>query len=413
MSWYERSSTWLENNPFKVDLMVTAALCGAGVPASIGFASGQAWFFGYDYTGIWTAVFAFALIGPLCIRRVYPLLTAVIIYAVAALHILIGPALILPADLATLIVMYSVALHAPRWARGLTLGVSVIGSAVAASAFANWTSLGFNGLLLTFFSITLLFVVAWAFGLMRRTRVQMLTALTAKNLSLEIERDQQVLLGAATERSRIAREMHDIVAHSLSVIIAQADGGRYAAAAKPEMAATSLAAIAETGRAALAAMRRLLVVLRDDTNLGVAPAPGQGVAERAPQPAGESIENLIDSLRHSGVRVSLARTGAPRLLPPGAGLTMYRVAQESLTNVLKHAGSDPTVTVLVNWRSEGVYLAVTDDGGTGDTPLIASDGSGMGLLGMRERAALFGGTLTAEPTATGGFQVQLFLPLAS
>jgi signal transduction histidine kinase len=255
--------------------------------------------------------------------------------------------------------------------------------------------------------------------------------------------------------------MHDIVAHSLTVMIAQADGGRYAADADPAAATRALGTIAETGRAALTDMRRLLGVLRTDpapdgradaggsprgpvgglAGAAVAPgrlpagvravsaipstarpapgtdhATGNGAAgsstgpadERyAPLPAEGDLDALVDQMRASGLHVSLVRMGTPRYLPPGAGLTVYRIAQESLTNVLKHAGPGPKVTVLVHWLPDAVAVEVNDDGRGASA---GSDGLGQGLLGMRERAAMFGGTVTAGPRPGGGFRVRAQLP---
>lgn len=403
MSWYQRIGQWLEDNAFKVDLFIAGLLCAISMSLAVAFTSNYTWFFGYDITGLWAATFAFLLVAPLAIRRTHPLLCLIIIYSAALFHMLYGPPLIFPADLSTLVALYSVALLSPRWAHHTALTFSIIGAGLFGHAATGFDPFRVQPILLSIFTIGLLFLTAWAFGLLRRSRLETFQALTLKNTSLEVERDQQLRLGAANERSRIAREMHDIVAHSLSVIIAQADGGRYAATSNPEMAAKSLTTIADTGRAALADMRRLLGVLRDQDN-------GENSAQHLPQPAQDSIETLVESLRDAGIKASLVRTGTERLLPPGAGLTLYRVCQESLTNVLKHAGADPTVAVMVNWAPDRVQLIV-EDNGRGSASLAGSDGAGMGLLGMKERAALFGGTISAGPAEGGGFRVKLDLPL--
>jgi signal transduction histidine kinase len=211
------------------------------------------------------------------------------------------------------------------------------------------------------------------------------------------------------------------------VMIAQTDGGRYAAAADPAAATRALGTIAETGRAALTDMRRLLGVLRADAGTSrpggtaadgapsPAGAPGTAPADAAalvttPQPAVDDLETLVAQMRASGMRASLVRLGTPRHLPPGAGLTVYRIAQESLTNVLKHAGPDPSVTVMLQWLPRAVTLEVSDDG---RGAAADSDGLGQGLVGMRERAAMFGGTLTAGPRPGGGYRVRAQLPTPS
>ncbi|MHB1491488.1 MAG: sensor histidine kinase, partial [Cellulomonas sp.] len=174
----------------------------------------------------------------------------------------------------------------------------------------------------------------------------------------------------------------------------------YATETDPAAAVRSLATIGETGRAALADMRRLLGVLRSDDD-PIAGTPG-------PQPAVEDIDALVDQVRTSGLRVSLVRMGSPRIMPPGAGLTAYRICQEALTNVLKHAGPDPQVTVVVQWLPTSLVLDVSDDG---RGAAVENDGAGKGLLGMRERAAMFRGSLTAGPRAGGGFRVRAEIPL--
>jgi signal transduction histidine kinase len=215
---------------------------------------------------------------------------------------------------------------------------------------------------------------------------------------------RQTELAVAAERNRIAREMHDVVAHSLSVIVLQADGGRYAAAADPEAAIRALATIAETGRAALADTRRILGLLRGDDE-----------AERAPVPEAGSIAELVAEMRSSGLDIAHVQTGLPRPLPPGAAVAAYRICQESLTNVLKHAGPGVRVTVSEAWGEAGLRLIVSNTPGTGALTRQAAPGHGFsgpghGLVGMRERAELFGGTLAAGVTEDGGYRVRLELP---
>jgi signal transduction histidine kinase len=204
----------------------------------------------------------------------------------------------------------------------------------------------------------------------------------------------------AQERSQISREMHDIVAHSLSVIIAQADGGRYAAAANPAAAVGALEAIAETGRDALADMRGIVRVLREgppDESLRLAPAPHV-----------RDLDSLVGDMRAAGLAATLVRVGQPRYLPPGLGATLQRIAQEALTNALKHAGPGTQVTITERWLPGRIELVVSDDG---RGAAAANDGEGHGLIGMRERAEAMGGEFSAGPGPTGGFVVSAALPL--
>lgn len=207
-------------------------------------------------------------------------------------------------------------------------------------------------------------------------------------------------LAASDERARIAREMHDVVAHTLTVVVAQADGGRFAAKTDPEAAAHTLDTIADVGRSALTEMRALLGVLRDS----------DGEAAMGPQPSLADIPALVAATREGGLDVSYVTTGTPRPLPIGAGLALYRVAQEALTNVLKHAGPAATAFVQLTWEADAVMLTVSDDG---RGAAAHTDGGGQGLAGMTERATIFGGTLRAGPKAGGGYLVRARLPLGT
>ncbi|CAM5270162.1 histidine kinase [Streptomyces violaceorubidus] len=199
--------------------------------------------------------------------------------------------------------------------------------------------------------------VAALIGITVRTRRDYTAALEDRARRLETERDQQVRLAAAAERARIAREMHDIIGHNLSVITGLADGGRYAAAKTPDRAAQALDAIGTTSRQALGELRRLLDVLRDDTHDGTGPTP-----ELAPQPALTDLDRLLDGVRRAGLPVRTSIKGEPAL-PEGRQLTLYRVIQEALTNTLKHAGPDATAHIELSYEAGGaVTLTVTDTG---------------------------------------------------
>jgi len=208
-------------------------------------------------------------------------------------------------------------------------------------------------------------------------------------------------LAASDERARIAREMHDVVAHTLSVVVAQADGGRFAAKKDPAAARRALETIAEVSRAALTEMRGLLGILRDtDTD-----------ADLGPQPTLDDIPSLVASVRAGGLDVSYVTTGTPRPLPIGAGLAVYRIVQEALTNVLKHAGPKVTAYAQLRWLADALEVTVSDDGRGAAARSVAAGAGGTGIEGMRERATIFGGTLTAGPRRGGGFVVRARLPL--
>ncbi|MGW6131554.1 sensor histidine kinase [Cellulomonas sp. NPDC055163] len=414
MGWWERAIRWEDTHRLAVDAAGTGLLALVAVPVTA--VVGTVYESGYQSAGV--PLIALALIAPLAWRRAQPVASVATVYTIALIHLTGGYGPLLPADVAVLLALYSVTVHGPRWAHRVAVAGAIVGSLVLGLTLA-WANDPFAGVFAWMFGSAISLAV-WAFGLVRRSRREAMDALVDRARRLEIERDQQHQIATAAERSRIAREMHDIVAHSLSVIIAQADGGRYAAGADPAAAARSLGTIAETGRAALGDMRRLLGVLRTDEPAqpgGAAPAvsgistgPGGagGGAAYSPQPAEQDLEALVEQVRASGLRVSLVRMGTARRLPPGAGLTAYRICQEALTNILKHAGPDPTVTVVVQWLDASLVLEVGDDG---RGAAAESDGLGQGLLGMRERAAMFGGSVTAGPRPGGGFRVRAQIPL--
>jgi signal transduction histidine kinase len=219
---------------------------------------------------------------------------------------------------------------------------------------------------------------------------------------VEAEQQQRAQVATISERARIARELHDIVAHSLSVIVVQAEGGRAVVLKRPEVGAQVLDTIAETGRASLAEMRRIVDLLRGgETDPSYLPSPG--------------VEDIAELVARSGERFELTTFGAAPPVSPALGLTAYRVVQESLTNVIKHAGPLAAARVTVAYTSQTIEIEVTDDG-RGAAAGGSADGSptlGHGLRGMGERVALLHGTLDARPRPGGGFTVRASLPLAS
>jgi signal transduction histidine kinase len=222
-------------------------------------------------------------------------------------------------------------------------------------------------------------------------------ALEERAARLERERDAQAQIAAAAERARIAREMHDVIAHNVSVMVVQADGATFALDAQPERAREALGAISRTGRQALTEMRRLLGVLRtaDDP------------AELAPQPGISQVGDLLEQARGSGLPVSFTVEGLPRDLPPGADLAAYRVIQESLTNTRKHGGPSASASVILRYCQDGLVLCIADDG---RGAAAAAEAGGHGLTGMRERVELYGGTVRTGPRPGGGYQVTATLP---
>lgn len=457
MGWYERWAGWSERYRFVMDLVVTV-LAVLVVVVTAGDSAP------YYLSSTKAALISAAVVAPLAWCRTRPVASCIAVFVACMVQLLVfDVSVLMPADLAVLVSMYCVTVYGPRWAYLMACGMAVVGPlTVGATMWFQSQGSGYTPELGpvagTVVVIVTFLACSFAFGLVRRSRRAMLVAMRDRTERLEIERDQQAQISTAAERSRIAREMHDIVAHSLSVVIAQADGGRYAAAANPAAAERALGTIAETGRAALADMRRLLGVLREgpdrgttplglvapDTPARALPGPGTGSGAGAgqagaphgdggtsgarpatppgapaplrPQPDVTDLRDLVDQARDDGLRVSWARVGVERRLPPGVGLTLFRVCQEALTNVRKHAGPRPAVTLLLRWGEEEVELRVDDDGrglaaDGSPGPAEAAPAAGFGLLGMRERAEMFGGTLTAGPRRGGGFSVRFVVPI--
>ena len=300
-------------------------------------------------------------------------------------------------DLAILVLLYSVAAYRPRRHSVTALIVCLIGTSVATLTW--FPTPGPHQIAQLAFAAALLAgtaLLAWVLGDSMHYRRGYYIALEDRAARLEAERDAQSKIAAAAERARIARELHDVVAHHVSVMVVQADGARYALRADPDRADHALAAIAGTGRQALTEMRRLLGVLRSaGEQSGLAPVPGLG-----------EVRELLDQARAAGLEVSYTLSGTPRDLPEGVELAAYRVVQESLTNTRKHGGPAATAAVALRYGTGCLTVEVTDDG----LGLTGDSTPGHGLAGMRERIAMYGGTVQAGPLSGGGYRVVATLP---
>jgi signal transduction histidine kinase len=379
---------WLRRHPSLVDGVLAFVLVFIGTGTAL--SSGERWV---------ALPSSLALVIPVVFRRKYPVgaFAAGIALGAAQVLVVTRPT---AADLAIVVLLYTLAAYRPRPVSVTGLGVCLLGSIVGV---ARWAP-GRLGLLQTIVIGSILFagpvLLAWVLGDSMRYRRAYYASLEDRAARLERERDAQAQIAAATERARIARELHDVVAHNVSVMVVQADGASYALDSEPEKARQALAAIAGTGRQALAEMRRLLGVLRsDDGETGVAPLPGIG-----------QIGELLQQTRASGLAVAFTVEGVPGPLPGGVALAAYRIVQESLTNTRKHAGPRASARVTLRYCEDVLVLRITDDG---RGAAAAADGAGHGMTGMRERVALYGGTLDAGPRAGGGYQVTARLPLTS
>ncbi|GHI05912.1 histidine kinase [Streptomyces cellostaticus] len=309
------------------------------------------------------------------------------------------------ADFAMLVITYTVAAVGARWASRLSLVVSLSAAALAQIRWPDEQS-SMPGKIAVVVFQTVPFALAWVLGDSMRTRRAYFAQLEERAARLEKEREAQAKVAVAAERARIARELHDVVAHNVSVMVVQADGAAYVLDAAPDQAKKALETISSTGRQALAEMRRLLGVLRTGEH--------QESGEYVPQPDVEQIDDLIEQCRSSGLPVDFKVEGTPRPLPSGVELTAYRIVQEALTNTRKHGGPNAGASVRLVYFDDGLGLLVEDDGKGAPHELYeegGADGQGHGLIGMRERVGMVGGTLDAGPRPGGGFRISVLLPL--
>jgi signal transduction histidine kinase len=331
---------------------------------------------------------AVLMTAPLAWRRRAPLLvTAVVMAALAAQSLLLPSSAPYPdSELVPLLVaVYSVAAHG----RGRT---PVVGIAISLAAGLVWVGAD------DFFLPVVAFGGAWLAGRLVQKRQVYADALEERARVLEREREANARMAAAEERVRLARELHDVVGHSVSVMVVQAGAERLALGDGRPQTREALLAIERTGREALTEMSRLLGLLRQgDERLALAPRPS--LAQIGP---------LVQSVRDTGVSIAVSVEGEPLTLSPSLDISAYRVVQEALTNVVKHAEA-AHASVVVRYRAGEVEIEVTDDG----RGVPNGNGAGYGLLGMRERVELHGGTLDAAGGSDGGFVVKALLPFAA
>jgi signal transduction histidine kinase len=340
----------------------------------------------------WRAyLLALAVTLPYYVRRRYPLTVftvstvAIVVYSVIGFY---------EAGLPTVVLvgMYTVGAYCPP--RRIRIGFVVMMTALTIILATNTEEFGPTGYAanLAFFNVALLF--GWT---VQSRRIRLAEAEERAEM-LEREQEEERARAVADERLHIAQELHDVVAHSMSVIAVQAGVGMHVADTDAAEAKRALENISMTSRATLAELRRLLGVLRDDgTGAAYAPAPGLG-----------DLDKLAREVSDAGVPVDVQVEGSIRDVPPGIDFTGYRIVQEALTNVLKHAGPS-TACVAVQHRPGALRIEVRDDGrGVNGR----STGTGHGLLGMRERVAVYGGTLDAGPLSGGGYRVTALLPYA-
>ena len=367
---------WTRRHPLLVDTAFAAVLTAVGVAAHRSQLLG------------WDIVFVPLVCVGVAVRRVWPRAAFAYVGLIIFVQFLVGVG-VSGLDLVLLILLYTVAAHRGRTDAVVAFVVYELGVLFAAFVWSSDPR--------AFVSASIAGLAAWVLGERMRLRRAHVTHLEERAVRLEFERDQQAQIAAAGERARIARELHDIVAHSLSVMVAQADGASYALDHDPEQARRAMGTVSQTGREALTEMRRLLGVLR-------APEAPDGTT---PQPGVEQVEELVARVRDAGLSIDLTLEGEARPLPAGAGLAAYRIVQEALTNTLKHAGPQAHADVTIAYRDHDVEVRVDDDG---RAPTV-NGRPGQGLVGMRERAALYGGQVETRRKPEGGYQVVASLPI--
>jgi signal transduction histidine kinase len=327
-----------------------------------------------------------AVLVPLALRARMPLLLIAVLLATAVIGHWLPKAVtdVEAFGLIVLVASYSAGAHTVGWRAWAGGGAVAVFAAVALAEDPEGVYIG--GVI--FF--VLLFGAPWLAGRVVQRR-------RASEARMRHERDAAEA-AIVEERARIARELHDVVAHAISVIVLQARGGRRLLDSEPEETRGALDTIEHTGQQALVEMRRLVGLLRE----------ADGELDLAPQPTLARLDRLVEQVGAAGLPVELTVEGEPVELPPGVDLSAYRIVQEALTNALKHAGP-ARAQVRVRYDGDGLVVEVVDDGaGSGN-----GEGGGFGLAGIRERVSVYGGELSAGPQAGGGFSVHARLPYAS
>ncbi|MGX1911060.1 sensor histidine kinase [Streptomyces phaeochromogenes] len=340
----------------------------------------------------------------IALRRRMPEKMLLLAVAVGVAQLALDMAVV-PADFALLVISYTVASNGTRWASRLALTAGLFAAPLSQLRWPDGNTSGAGHVAIVVFQMVP-FALAWVLGDSLRTRRAYFAQLEERAARLEKEREAQAKVAVAAERARIARELHDVVAHNVSVMVVQADGAAYVLDSAPDQAKKALETISGTGRQALAEMRRLLGVLRTGEH--------QESGEYVPQPDVEQLDDLVEQCRSSGLPVDFKIEGTPRPLPSGVELTAYRIVQEALTNTRKHGGPNTGASVRLVYFDDGLGLLVEDDGKGAPHELYeegGADGRGHGLIGMRERVGMVGGTLDAGPRPGGGFRISALLPL--
>lgn len=372
-------------HPWVIDLLLiisAAALIGISSPRS-------------EQRGAAEWLLLAAIIIPLFWRRRAPALTFWTVFALFSVADVLTEGLE-ATFIALLIAVYALARHRSR--RYLAPAGAALAAMIVITAQFE------DDVIASIVASSAILAAAMLLGIYRQTRRAYLDGLIERAERLERERDRQARLAVIAERSRIAREMHDIIAHNVAVMVALAEGAAYSATRSPENSAAAMTKVSETGRQALGEMRRLLSVLRDTEGNDDSCTP-------TPQPSIADLPDLVAQVRLAGQQVTLHTEGDPISLTPGAELAAYRIVQEALTNAMKHAGPAAAVDVRLTYSSTGLEIDVADDGAGQRANPPAPHTSGQGLPGMVHRAASYGGSADVGPGDDAGWHVHARLPI--
>jgi signal transduction histidine kinase len=344
-----------------------------------------------------TWLLAVLICAPILTHRRFP--RASVAVCLAALVVYATGDYVAYPGLAIFVLTFDIALHS----RG-RVAVATLFSSAAAIGVALYLQPNGVAVLGTYIESELGILVAWLTGRNLRHRRARWAELQARAERLEREREEEARRAVTEERLRIARELHDVIAHSMSVIAVQSGVGHHVIDTQPGEARKALAAIEATSRSALTEMRRLLGVLRqeDEPRGSLTPAPGL-----------TDLAELVRQVQEAGLKVWISVDGQRGAVPPGVDLSAYRIVQEALTNVIKHSGSS-SANVVIGYRPDSVTVEITDPGAKAPAARVPVQrtGSGHGIIGMRERVAVFGGEFAAGPDPDGGFRVRASFPIA-
>lgn len=382
---------WHERNSRILDAIVVTLVFVYNIGFVVAITGSSGW-------RMFTALlFVSALVSvPFLFRRRYPRASTAVMIAGAFAQLLLGAGIMF-VDVMLAFAVFSLATRL-RWVWSAAATVLVMLWLPLAGAQTAAHGLAVFGI---FVPLMLGMVSFWLGGMLVRARRAEVEALRERARVLERQRDAQARIVAAEERSRIAREIHDIVSHNLSVVALMADGAASKLRSDPDRAEQAIITVRDTSRAAMAEMRRMVGVLRTSQSEIAAPQPGLG-----------QVEELLDAQRAIGLKVHYAIFGEPVPLSEGIDLCAYRVIQEALTNAREHGGpSLTTVTVRIEYGDDELTIDVADDGDTVSCPAQQESDGGHGLVGMRERVSSYGGTLRTGPKSGGGFEVHATLPL--